>query len=176
MPQDLARQLRRQRPRDPWRFGTARTGLEARARGVLRGQPLVLGGNRVLGRELLKGQLRTNRLIELLGRAAEAPALQARDLFDQVTNQRLASDQQLLECVNIIGELIGGERQGTTCGYIHLKSEYLQVPRRAIDDYFRELEPLLKRSICAVELEEQPLPPPLASPEMMESQPELMSG
>jgi type I site-specific restriction-modification system R (restriction) subunit len=52
----------------------------------------------------------------------------------------------------------------------------LQAPRRAIDDYFRELEPLLKRSICAVDLEEQPLPRPLASPEMMESQPELMGA
>src|SRR5690606_18668578 len=55
-------------------------------------------------------------------------------------------------------------------------TEYLQAPRRAIDDYFRELEPLLKRSICAVDLEEQPLPPPLALPEMMESQPELMGA
>ena len=68
------------------------------------------------------------------------------------------------------------ESMGTTGGYIHLKPEYLQAPRRAIDDYFRELEPLLKRSICAVDLEEQPLPPPLASPEMMESQPELMGA
>src|ERR1017187_10008471 len=40
--------------------------------------------------QIVQPELRTDRLIDLLGRATEAPALQSRDLLDQASDQRLA--------------------------------------------------------------------------------------
>jgi len=63
------------------------------------------------------------------------------------------------------------ESMGTTGRYIHLRPDYLQAPRLAIDAFFRELNPLLTRPICDIELEVQPDPALASNDKALEAQP-----
>jgi Phage integrase family len=62
------------------------------------------------------------------------------------------------------------EALGTTGGYIHLQPDYLQAPKQAVDAFFRELNPLLTRPICDMDLEAQPLSIPQDDQEKIEMQ------